>query len=312
MAHESSDDTGPRLERTSGLSAWGWALLAVAALLLVGVLVWRVAPVQRWAQTVFEVDQSTGPDRGINVNEVAHSTDRLIGKRVTVSAVLDRVLTPHSAVIGREGLRVTSGGEDEILVVAGADQLLVLSAAPLTSRVSEGMAVQVTGTVHRFPPDDRQAIERELGVPLDERTIPDDVDASGTIVATSVRPAPPTSKPGDKEDPGSTDGPERGVDINAIVHDPPAYLGRTVTVSGEVETKLSDQALLLSDDKLLVVMADFPPDVMEEATAFVTGTVHSFNLVDVERALGIDLDDRALAEREGQPVILAESIRMVR
>ncbi len=97
-----------------------------------------------------------------------------------------------------------------------------------------------------------------------------------------------------------------------MVHNPERYLGRTVTVSGEVERHLSPHALLLSDDKLLVVSAGFDPAMMEEATAFVTGTVRIFHRTAVEQELGVRLAARQFEQYEGQPVLVARSIRVVR
>ena len=58
----------------------------------------------RWVQDIFEVDQSAGPDRGINVNEVAHSTERLAGKQVTVSA---RIVATSKGGAAAEGSAAT-------------------------------------------------------------------------------------------------------------------------------------------------------------------------------------------------------------
>ena len=295
--------------RLGHVPAWLWIASILALIGLVVLVRWPFPEVQRFAQDIFEVDQSAGPDRGINLNEVAHSTGRLVGERVTISAMVTTIVGPHAMIIGREGFKITRGGEDEVLVVAGQDDVLVISPDPIPDVVQTGDVAQVTGTVVAFQLDD---FERTHDIPFADRAAVAKYNGEEAVLAQSITLSPPVTGPGDKEDPESSDGPERGVTVNEVVGQPEEYLGRRVTVSAEVEQLLSDHALLLSDDKLLVVSAGFGPAVMEEATAVVTGTVQRFELRSIEAELGVDLDDGRFAPYEGRPVVVARVIRMVR
>src|SRR3712207_5498318 len=52
-------------------------------------------------------------------------------------------------------------------------------------------------------------------------------------------------------------------------------------------------------------------DELEGAVARVSGTVRRFNLADVERELGMDLDDELFGDFDGEPVLVASSARFM-
>jgi hypothetical protein len=84
-------------------------------------------------------------------------------------------------------------------------------------------------------------------------------------------------------------------------------------VSGEVEEQLLvPHTFLLGDDALLAVSKTPRPELFVEVTAYVTGEVRLFNLQEVERELGIDLDDEAPRNYEGQPVIVVDALLLMK
>ncbi len=118
----------------------------------------------------------------------------------------------------------------------------------------------------------------------------------------------------------------QGATISAIVDNASAYVGQTVTVTGEVEQVLGPRSFLiedddfLSDDTLPVVSAsaflsragqqiDAERLLNSDEMVTVTGTVHIFNLAAFEERLGVDLDDEAFDAWAGKPAIIATAIR---
>ncbi len=116
---------------------------------------------------------------------------------------------------------------------------------------------------------------------------------------------------------------DQGATISEIVQAPNNYTGKTVTVSGAVNDVLGARAFTLGGDELygdaqlLVVsrnMVQAPEGrSAEEALASrdvvqVTGPVRLFNLADVEKELGADLDDAAFAPYAGRPAVIAQSV----
>lgn len=107
-----------------------------------------------------------------------------------------------------------------------------------------------------------------------------------------------------------------GVYDSAFVEDYDSLVGEEVTVSAEVNTIISPNALTIAgtDDTTvepLLVMHNQGdlPDVQEGLTIGVTGTVkEAFDVVTVEEDLGIDLDDDLYADWEGERYIQANSV----
>lgn len=93
------------------------------------------------------------------------------------------------------------------------------------------------------------------------------------------------------------------------------YDGEEVTVSADVNEIISSTSFTIAGtedtdvEPMLVVSAEENADLEEEQTIGVTGTVQTaFELTVVEDDLGIDLDDEAYADWEGQPYLVASSI----
>ncbi len=119
-------------------------------------------------------------------------------------------------------------------------------------------------------------------------------------------------------------GPEESALISDIIRDPDRYIGRTVTLEGEVDRVISPGIFILDregtvmGDEILVVTAD-PLDSQAERDiahpfrdadkVIVTGRVEQFIRAEVEDDFGLDLDDEVEVEYENKPMISATDIR---
>ena len=236
--------------------------------------------------------------------EIVANAGAYYGQAVTVVGDVDDVLGPRSFVIE----------DDDVLSFA---QLPVVTARPVLDRAGQPLDraldplsttnVMVTGTVHQF---NLAAFEERLGLDLDD---PQWTAWAGkpAIIATSVIPRPRYLS-------------WQAATVDDVADHPEVYLGKTVTVRGEVGEALGPRGFALEDDDLLFEdrvlvlttgqMTDrdgrpLAPNALVDRPVWVTGTVRLFNRAETERDLGIDLDDELFAEWEGQPAIVARSIR---
>jgi len=111
-----------------------------------------------------------------------------------------------------------------------------------------------------------------------------------------------------------------GITARQVIENPSAYVGKTVTVSGDVEEIWNPRAFNmdsgLSVGELLVVGREPFPQVGDannrayviSDVATVTGVVRMLVMADVEREIGWDLDPRIEAEFNAKPVLIAQSI----
>lgn len=113
-----------------------------------------------------------------------------------------------------------------------------------------------------------------------------------------------------------------GITITDITGNPGGYLGKQVTVRGEVEEVVHPQVFSLDEDVplaggvdndlLVVSSAQSAPAVteaMKGEVLTVAGTVRAFITAEIERKYGLGLDPELVVEYEGRPVIIAGSIR---
>lgn len=119
----------------------------------------------------------------------------------------------------------------------------------------------------------------------------------------------------------NTPAPEN-VRIEDIKENPSVYLGKTVTVSGEVERVFGTRAFELGgkdffDSEIRVITAQpLKESVRRRADepfraddiALVTGTVRNVTIADVEREFSFDLDPNYEVEFENKPAIIASSV----
>lgn len=111
-----------------------------------------------------------------------------------------------------------------------------------------------------------------------------------------------------------------GTTARQVIENPSAYVGKTVTVSGDVEEIHGPLAFNmdsgLSVGELLVVGREPFPQVGEAGNrayvvndvATVTGVVRMLVAAEVEREIGWDLDPRIEAEFNAKPVLVAQSV----
>lgn len=225
--------------------------------------------------------------KNITVAEVVGNSADFIGKNVTIRG-------PVQAVIGENALVV----DENALLAGGIDNdLLVVSTTQGITVTTDDLA-WVSGTVRMF---DRAAIEQEVGFDLQDDEFADYVGRP-VIVASSV---------------GVISTP------SAIADNPQAYVGRLVSVRGEVEEVIGATAFSLDEDALLeggvdndilvISSPDVPPIVqegIESKTVQVFGTVRMLVTSEVEREFGFDLDDELVVDFEGRPVIIASSVQV--
>ncbi|WP_159617248.1 hypothetical protein [Arthrobacter zhaoguopingii] len=119
----------------------------------------------------------------------------------------------------------------------------------------------------------------------------------------------------DAGDPAAETGPYDGVYDSAFYDEMDSYVGEEVTLSADVNEVMSPMSFTIAgtDDTtveaLLVVHDKEMPEVKPELTVSVTGIVHeAFDLPTVEEEMGIDLDDEAFEDWDGEPYVEATSV----
>ncbi|KQO02140.1 hypothetical protein ASF21_16070 [Arthrobacter sp. Leaf234] len=110
-------------------------------------------------------------------------------------------------------------------------------------------------------------------------------------------------------------GPYDGVYDQGFYDDVDTYVGEEVTVSADVNEILSPMSFTIAGtddttvDALLVLHDTELPEVTAGLTVGVTGTVQeAFDLPTVEEEMGVDLDDAAFEDWDGEPYIEATSV----
>ena len=170
-------------------------------------------------------------------------TAQLLGKTVTIRSEPVRKLGPSTFTVSDGDFF----GSESILVVNASGKPFVLPA-------ESGQKVQVTGTVRNFVLAD---IEREYKLGL-EPNLYAEYESKPAIVAQSMALAP---TPGE------------------LTSDPQKYYGKTLAVSGEVESLRSpnsftlDEYKLIGGQDLLVIHTVPPPSVREGEKVAVTGVL---------------------------------------
>lgn len=112
------------------------------------------------------------------------------------------------------------------------------------------------------------------------------------------------------------------ISISEVNENPSQYLGKTVTLEGELKEVISPTAIRIGkggflgmggEEILILGTGAFPPEVSErteDLTLQVTGSVRQFNRVEIEGDMLIDLDDELFTVYEGRPILVARSIAM--
>lgn len=108
-------------------------------------------------------------------------------------------------------------------------------------------------------------------------------------------------------------------DVEVLNDQPARYDGRQVRVPGEVSERVDDRSFILEsggwiDDEILVVLSQNATQlaglVNDDAELIVTGTVRTYQVVDIERETGWDFNPEIEAEFEDiKAVIIASDVR---
>jgi hypothetical protein len=289
----------PRLIEPGGASGrpagWRSAVGAAAAASALACSTFLTAPLVGGA-----VHAQEGP--GATVDEIVEYPRSWYGRSVIVAAPVADVLSARAFTLSDDDLFF---GE-ELLVIA-RNPIPHLT-GPAAASIVEGDRVQVSGTVDYLRVPD---VEARLGLDLDD-TLFAEWEGRPVIVADTVTVTPGLPNQG-------------AVTIDDILDQPAALYGRWVTVRGPVSEVVGPHALTLSDDdvlfseELLVVSATRIAEVpslgsnapLDERWAQATGTVRRFALADVERELGVDLNDARFVGWEGKPVVVANGLQML-
>jgi hypothetical protein len=221
--------------------------------------------------------QATSAQEGTTIEEVEEETNQYIGKTVTVSGEIKRQVSPKAFIIQDNDFL---GGED-VLVVSATE-------APII----EDTLARVTGTVRELTIAE---VEREYGFDL-EPELEVELRDKPMIVATATALTPR---------------------LNTIADKPAPFLGRIVTVTGEVERVIGpnsftlDEEDLLKEEDLLVVSATPPGDIEEGSRVQVTGIVGRFTSTELEREFNLGPAREYEVYVQNRPGIVAQRTRVV-
>lgn len=232
--------------------------------------------------------QATAPNTtNVGTEEIVDNTNRYIGKTVTVRSEPLQKLGPNTFTVSDEEFF----GNEPILVVNA-------SGAPFVLPTEADTEVQVTGEVRQFVVAD---VERNYNLGL-EPNLYRDYENKPAIIAQSIALAP---EPGE------------------ITQNPQQYYGKTLAVTGEVESaeagtgifKLDEEQLFGASD-LLVIRTN--PSTTNAAAiddgekVAVTGVLRPFIVADLERdydlTWDLDVKRKLEAEYSQKPVLVADGV----
>jgi len=110
--------------------------------------------------------------------------------------------------------------------------------------------------------------------------------------------------------------PERGATVENVAEETQKYIGKTVTVDGEIARQVSPKAFIIQDkeflggEDVLVVSATAAP-IIPDTFAQVTGTVRQVtNITEVEKEYGFDLEPQLEVELRERPIIVATTVAL--
>ncbi len=144
---------------------------------------------------------------------------------------------------------------------------------------------------------------------------------AGSILLSLLLAACDTTSP-EAADPGVVEEPvaeevQPNVEPEEVANQTAQLVGQTVTVRSQPLEKVSPYSFTINDEQffgsepILVINASgepfvFPPE--EDTEVQVTGEVQQFVVADIERELGLELDEDLYVEFEDRPAIIAQSM----
>ena len=272
------------------------------------------------AQSIRVVERAaTTGQAAATVDAITDNPSAWIGKTVMVDGSVGDVLGQRAFTINDNDLI----GDDEMLVV-GAKPLRTLPGrqtqdVPL---VADDI-ILVRGPVRLF---DLAAAEKEVGADLDDNLFRDWA-GKPAIIARSVRVLQPANDVTPGLPPiGLPPIAQNATAIDDIVGNPPAYIGKTVTVTGDVDHVLGPRSMIigndqvLTDEQVLVVGARPLADLVgqqlttplaADMAVQVRGPVRAFDLAAVEKEIGADLQDDLFRDWAGKPAVIAQTVNVL-
>ncbi|MCC6174991.1 MAG: hypothetical protein IT305_06775 [Chloroflexi bacterium] len=263
-----------------------------------------------------------------SVDRITDDPATYYGREVAIIGEIGEVLGPRSFTL-----------EDDDLLFD--EQMVVVSSRPLTGSDGQAMSLDtledrqviVRGTIHQF---NTSAFEERLGINLADEDFSDHA-GQPAMIADSIILDPTLywvvgpSPYGNPANPGAANvDPQtqaQQATVDGIAENPSAYIGRTVTIAGEVGRALGPRSFtvedndLLFDEEIAVVGArplldrngqPYSAEALDDLRIMVTGMVRQFVRADLEREFGITFDGADLDGWEGRPVIVADSVRQLR
>lgn len=119
--------------------------------------------------------------------------------------------------------------------------------------------------------------------------------------------------------------PDKGVTVENVVIKPDAYIDKQVTVAGTIKETFGERAFMIRGEKLvdelLVVGADPYPNLSNQVGSVplstveavrATGVIIKFNVAEIEREIGVNLNDSRLANYAGKPTLIVKSLERVK
>ncbi|GAB3526964.1 hypothetical protein GCM10027402_26540 [Arthrobacter monumenti] len=115
-----------------------------------------------------------------------------------------------------------------------------------------------------------------------------------------------------------TAGPEVSADVQDVTEDINSYVSETLTLSAKVNDDITPMFFSIAgtDDTdvepLLVMHGEDTMDVQDGLTVKVTGTLHkALDIAALEENMGVDLNESALENWNGEPYVEAEKISVL-
>jgi hypothetical protein len=213
----------------------------------------------------------------MSVMEALGRAEHLEGRHVTVAGEVGQAIAPHVAVLLGELDR------ERNLVLVRTD--------PLVAAFPEQIPARVSGTLRPF---ETAALERELGIDLDEALL-GEFEGETALVVESI---------------------EYVFSFRSTSRSLLNLLGERVFVRSSIHEVLGPTAFTIDDGRVMVLSREAPDKddgPIRRATAVVRGTAGAFRIDEAERIAGVELDPLLDPDEwEGKPVIIAESVTIIR
>jgi hypothetical protein len=242
---------------------WNHRAIALLLLLLVGL-------------TACSMTNSDGSKKGTKISEITERPNsKLIGKTVTVSGEIEKVISPKAFII--EGDRFFNDPE---LLVAN------LSGSPIVNDSN----IQVTGTVRQFS---KSEIEKQFNLKLTQE-LAAEFRGKPVLIAIALTLTP---EPGE------------------VAEEPAPFIDKNVTISGKVAEVITPNAFTLDDEELIggkeLLVVGATGGIDAGKTVRVTGKIRNFVAAEIEQDLDIKLEPELKARYEGRAAAIARSIQIL-